>query len=364
MNRAVATAALAGVFGCALSSAQAGVLVPIPPVLGSTATYAGDINNNNVIAGSYTTADGISHGYFGTLDGNYTTFDVPDGTGGASALDDGGNIIGGTGPSQTCPYGGCEWRRNLDGSITPFSMKRGSIDGIPGDVSGKAFVGDYRYLDQNDFFHVVPYIGKAAKYVADVSLPFNTIHASPRGFHGSAFFEGWFRDRNDGNKDRGFVMKDGVASAYDYPDDQTFHTQFHRMNGKGLIAGEWLDGEETFSKAFLFNWKTEQFLPIDLSGTYVYASSVNDAGLALVGADNVSYLYCPKKKECPIQAPRAIQVPDKWIPAKEIEARICQNACLAPHHVRDSARTSAAAQSYPIARDPELQRELRLPFRP
>jgi len=354
-------AVAAAVLLCVPTS-NAGVLVPIPSVPGSTATFVSDINNHNVITGSYTTADGVSHGFFGTLDGTYTTFDVPDGTSGASALDDNGNIIGGAGVSQTCPYYGCGWRRNLHGTIKPLSMNRGPIDGSRGDVSGKAFVGDYRFLDGDGLFNVVPYLGNGTKYLADISLPFNTIHASPRGFDGRGFVEGWFRDRNDGGRDRGFVLKDGIAKAYDYPDDQAFIVQFDRMNSKGWIAGAWFDAEQTFSKAFLFNWKKERFRPISLNGTYVYALSINDAGFAVVDADNVSYLYCPNKTSCPIHGPRTMDAPDEWIPATKVETRFCRNGCLEPHRLARHLKLNGEAIA--AARDPEPQRELRLPFRP
>lgn len=75
-TRFVTAAATAGVFAL-LSTTHAGVLVPLPKVPGSDNTYAIAINNNNVIAGRYVTADGLNHGFFGTLDGNYTTFDAP-----------------------------------------------------------------------------------------------------------------------------------------------------------------------------------------------------------------------------------------------------------------------------------------------
>jgi hypothetical protein len=362
-SRFLAGPVAAAAFVLCASICKAGVLVPIPLVPGSTATYTGDINNNNVIAGSYTTADGVSHGYFGTLNGNYTTFDVPDGTGGPGPLDDEGNLIGETNPSQTCIYGGCGWRRDLDRSIKLFSKSHAPIDGVIGDVSGKSFVGDYRYIGDDGFFHVVPYVGKGTKYVADISLPFDTIHASVRGFHGSRFVEGWFRDRDDGNRDRGFVMKDGVAKAYDYPDESAFITQFERMNNKGLIAGSWYDGEQTYGKAFLFNWRNEKFLPITLSGTYVYAASVNDAGLAIIGADDTSYLYCPHKKACPIHSASAIEVPDKWIAARNVEERVCPHGCWQPHLAAAVKTVSPLATRAAIARDPELQRELHLPLR-
>jgi hypothetical protein len=345
------------------SIAESGVLAPIPSVPGSTATYAYDINNSNMIAGEYTTADGVRHGFFGTLDGNYTRFDVPDTGGGAIALDDNGDIVGVSVSSETCPYYGCGFRRISDGALKFFSMKHGPIDGGPGDVSGNAFVGDYRFLDENGYLNVVPYIGKGTKYAAEISLPFNTIHASARGFHGSHFVEGWFRDRDDGYRDRGFVVKDGVATAYDYPDDQAEIVQFERMNSKGRIAGAWYDGQQNFANAFLFDWRKQKFLPIALSGTYVYATSVNDAGLATVGADGNPYLYCPSKKTCPIQSAADVEVPEKWIPARNVESRICRNGCLEPHRVPHRVKIGDASRAV-TARDPELQRELRLPFRP
>ena len=67
-------------------SASAAVLIPVPAVPNSSATTVFGINDNNVVAGSFIGAkDGLEHSFFGTLDGNYTTFDV--GTGGSEARD-------------------------------------------------------------------------------------------------------------------------------------------------------------------------------------------------------------------------------------------------------------------------------------
>ena len=75
------SAALAGL----LNSASAAVLIPVPAVPNSTATTLFGINDDNVIAGSFIGSnDRIEHSFFGSLDGNYTTFDV--GTGGSEGV--------------------------------------------------------------------------------------------------------------------------------------------------------------------------------------------------------------------------------------------------------------------------------------
>ena len=67
----------------AVSSASAGVLVPVPSVPNSSSTTVFAINDKDVIAGSYIGAsDEIEHSFFGPL-GSYTSFDA--GTGGSEA---------------------------------------------------------------------------------------------------------------------------------------------------------------------------------------------------------------------------------------------------------------------------------------
>src|SRR6478672_5939236 len=64
--------------GLVLSSiaAQGGILIQVPAFPGSTGTYVRAINDKNVITGYYTMADGVPHGFVGTLDGHYTSFDA------------------------------------------------------------------------------------------------------------------------------------------------------------------------------------------------------------------------------------------------------------------------------------------------
>src|ERR1700754_1777933 len=66
--------------GGAEASATKAQLIPIVPYPGATSTTVfGIADDNNTITGSYVSADdGATHGFYGTLDGNYTSFDFPD----------------------------------------------------------------------------------------------------------------------------------------------------------------------------------------------------------------------------------------------------------------------------------------------
>src|SRR2546421_9214077 len=56
---------------------EAGTLIPVAPVSGSTSMFVAGINDSDVITGGYVTSDGKEHGYFGPLSGkSYQTFDV------------------------------------------------------------------------------------------------------------------------------------------------------------------------------------------------------------------------------------------------------------------------------------------------
>src|SRR5690349_20334281 len=86
---------LASAAVAAVSSASAAVLVPVPAAPNSTVTTVFAINDENQIAGSYVGAnDGIEHGLFGTLDGNYTSFDAGSGGTEARGLANNGDIVG------------------------------------------------------------------------------------------------------------------------------------------------------------------------------------------------------------------------------------------------------------------------------
>jgi hypothetical protein len=368
MCRFVLTGALAAAaFLCFLSSSEAGILVPIPNVPGSVSTNISTINNKNLVAGDYQTSDGGIHGFFGTLDGNYTTFDALSGQTSVQGLNDRGYITGLSRVTTTdCPYNGCEFLRKPDGTVQEIKNDKTPLDGLPGQIIDQQnFIGYYSYFDGSTFFYF-GYYGKGAKYVSDLTLPFQTIRTHARGLARDGTVTGHFLDRDDGDMERGFILKDGIATAYDYPDENASNTEFESINKRGLVPGAWLDGLETFSRAFLFNSRKGKFLAIDVPGsTYAFADGINDAGVVAVSGDTSSYIYCPSKKTCPLRA-GAMEVPDRWIAARSTsEARLCEHECLGPSHLPAARKpVDVAALRAAIARDPDLQRELRLQFRP
>lgn len=350
-----------------VTTVQAGVLVPIPSVPDSTATFVRTINNKNIVAGRYTTSDGMSHAFFGTLDGNYTTFDALDGQTFAEGLNNAGYITGDSNaPNEDCQVFGCQFLRTPDGTIKEITRHKAPLDGIPVQIiSHQKFVGQYTYIDQDENVFFYGYYGQNAKYVADLTLPFNTMRTRPRGYAEDGTVSGWFSD-SDQHKGRGFVISNGTVTAYDYPDQNAVFTEFEGLNRYGLIPGAWLDANQTFSRAFVFDVARNRFKPIDVAGaTYAAAGGINDAGVMTVIDDTSSYIYCPNKKTCPLHSLNAKEIPQRWISAAKFSPTLpCKNGCMVPHRKPARAVRDPAALREAIAHDPELQRELRLPFRP
>jgi hypothetical protein len=305
---------------CALA-ADAGVLVPLPKVPGSVITYAEAINNHNQISGFYTTQDGEHHGFVGTMDGNYTTFDALNGQTIVRGLNDDGYITGFSQvQTEDCPYDGCEFLRRPDGTIVTIDKDHKPLDGYSGQiVDRQKSVGEYIYPGDDGFYYDSGYRSKQAKYRSDFVLPLHNNYTAPRGLSSDGTVTGWFEDPKFSYYDHGFVARNGAATAFDYPDPNTFITQFEHTNRKEMVAGAWYNLGQTVSGAFIFDSRHARFKPIDVPGaTLPFASSVNDAGIVTVGdGDGSPYIYCPHKKTCPLQA-GAIEVPEHWIAAPPV----------------------------------------------
>jgi hypothetical protein len=229
-------AAMAAILtACAISSADAGRLIPVPAVAGSTAMGVTAVNNSNIITGVYETPDYVSHGFFGTLDGNYTTFDAGTFTVPLGINDQG--LITGWNLAQDCsftyPPVGCEFVRKLDSSIDIVTKDRSQIGGYAYGITTHArFVGEYWVARQTQGYDVFGYYGKGHKYVADVTLPFNTNHTSPRGINEAGTIIGHYIDL-DAQRLRGFIVRGGVATAVDYPDPNADKHAIRRRERRG-----------------------------------------------------------------------------------------------------------------------------------
>ena len=341
---------------CLFSSATAGTLIPIPPFPGSTTTVIRGINDSDVITGTYTSQDGQTHGFVGTLDGNYTSFDHPNGGTIPDAISNDGYITGGSDYSDACPIQGCEFLRTPGGSINTITRKGAALDGVVQGIIGHTkFVGQYDVYDENNHVLIYGYYGKGTKYRKALTLPFNTTRTSPRGYNKAGTVTGYFLDLDHGSMRPGFVLKNGVATSVSYPDQNAFFTLLEDVNDNGMIVGAWENQDGSSEQAFLYDFANNAFSPISIPGaTIAYANAINNAGVVAVSADfTTSYIYCVNKRGCPA-SPNAIEIPDRWIPARTHLA-ICRNGCTGPLHIpSNNGKIGAAAIREAIGRDPEF----------
>ncbi|MBV9571194.1 MAG: hypothetical protein JO056_08130 [Alphaproteobacteria bacterium] len=348
------------------------MLVPIPPVPGSTSMGAAGINDLNQIAGTFGTSDNLYHGFVGDLNGNYVTFDASAGGTSVHALNNNGYVTGGAFDNPD-DFVGKAFVRKPNGAIKLITKDGSAFDGYGDGITNKAvFVGSiYQFADSriSDLLYELGYYGKGHAYQADLVLPFNTYQTRPRGINRYGEVIGYYTDVdhavNGSYPTSGFVLKNGVATRVVYPDPNAFYVFLNGLNDKGKIVGAWLHVDQTPQHAFVYDFERNRFKLIDVPGeTRVTASGINNSGVVTVSAGGKAYIYCPKKKTCPIQSPSAIEVPERWISAAGYPRTVpCKNGCKGPFHPSRTQLDPAAVREA-ITRDPEIQRELRLPFRP
>ena len=178
---------------------------------------------------------------------------------------------------------------------------------------------------------------------------------------------GYYRDLDSSDHNYpGFILENGTVTTVRYPDSAAYQTFFEDIN-RNLIVGYWTNSDATVSEAFLYDEGTGTFSAIVPGDTNTSASAINRGGVVTVEVDNAPYIYCTRKKTCPLSPSKGISIPEKWIrvPPANIRTVLCQNGCLGSYH--EAARekpANAAAVRAAIVGDPDLQRELRLPWRP
>jgi hypothetical protein len=297
LKQLAAAAVLAGLAAFALPS-EAGTLIPVVPFPGSTSTSVLGINDNNIIVGTYMDSDGVEHGYFGTLDGNYTSFDYTantvDGTE-PRAINGDGWITGYAPASNEGFLFGYEFARKPDGTIVTIKKDSVPLDGIAqGITKGQESVGDY--WDTVNFIRY-GYYAKKGKYQEDLTLPFDTTRTAPRAINSAGTVVGFF---STSGTMHGFLLKGGVATQIDYPDQAAVSTGLEGINDKGMVTGGWTDADNN-SFAFLYDTTNSTFTPLTIDGaTFTQVWGINKAGLIAVDSDAGVFIYCPKKpSKCP-----------------------------------------------------------------
>jgi hypothetical protein len=290
----LATASVLGLAFTLSSGAQAATIVQIPPVPGASNYTVFGITNDNTIAGAYHDTAGVEHGFVGTLDGTYTTFDFT-GTG-----------ITGTEPRYIAEDGsipgfaagsgfqfGEEFFRKPDGSFVVPTIGGNPLDGvIQGTNAHDKTVGDYVGSDG------ATRIGeklKVGNYLEDFRLHVkHWARNSPRGItNDHRTYAGLFDDKNLG--EHGFIQTDRQVQVIDYPSDSAFGTVLEDINESGQASGQWTDSGGS-PHAFVYDSNASTFtdITVDDGSTFQQAWAINEAGLVPFSTSTgVSYLYCP-----------------------------------------------------------------------
>jgi hypothetical protein len=291
--------AVAGLAAIASTPLQAkATLIPVVPVPGSVETDIHGINDDNIIVGTYFTPDDVAHGFFGTLDGQYTTFDYGNGSTATNAfeINDQGYVTGWA-KAPGFQYG-YAFIRNPDGSFVTIKRNGTPVDGFMNGVLTKKgeFVGSY-WDAANSVLK--GYYGKKGKYVRDLTLPFDTIWTAPRGSDDSETVIVGDYQLNE-NQQSGWLLKGGVVSTINYPDPNAATTLLWDINGKGLATGFWRDASRNFHP-FMLDTRTSTFTQVDVHGAvFQQMLGINSAGFIAVDTDVGSFVYCPKaRKKCP-----------------------------------------------------------------
>lgn len=353
----VAAAVLAGAF-TTLSAAEAGTLIPIPPVPGSTSMFVTGINDSNVITGFYQAGDGVNHGFVGTLGGQYTTFDWGSLNDTEPRAINNDGYITGLAFDNSISFFGPEYIRSPDGAVAAIlSGRRGTelVGTAQGIDAHRNFVGDYWDENFNDY----GYFGKGHLYKAALTLPFNTHRTRPRGLNKDGTVVGYY---NDNLGIHGFVLKEGVATSFNYPDQTAYETLAEGINSKEIIVGAWTDADFTFEHPFIYDLAGQSFEEIAVEGaTFAIADGINKWGVVTITANGIGYIYCIKEKTCPAVGGNRTELDDKWVPASAANAHalVCRYRCLKPpdgQAVRPPA--DAALMRDMIQHDAALRAEL------
>jgi hypothetical protein len=281
----------------AASPLRAATIVPIPAIPGSIETDAFAINNKNVVAGTYLTPDGVEHGFFETLDGNYTTFDYPDAGPGVEArgINDAGYITGFANGSQGLSCQLVPFERSPDGSIVTITNDGVPLNGQVQQIDKQGFFAG-NYCDGNNL--KTGYYGKNGVYVAGIG-GFTDNAIAPRGITQNAS-AGWFIPFNSTTNAVGFVLQTGILTVVFYPDPSEANTYITAINKKNFVTGSWDDGDPNTSNAFALDLPKAKFIPVTIPGAnFTQAYGVNDNGIFVVATDIGSFVYCLKQKKCP-----------------------------------------------------------------
>ncbi|HWA89360.1 MAG TPA: hypothetical protein VG889_04955 [Rhizomicrobium sp.] len=316
-NFLIGASALVAAALLANTAAQAAATyVPIAFPNGAVTVLPFSINDNNIVAGGYTDADGTLHGFYGPPDGsNYTTFDLDDGTtpearfifndGTITGLSLGGFTFGEE--FYRSPTGKVKILKDPDGNVMDGVVQGGNDNGL--------FVGDHLDTDGDR----LGYEGKKGKYKKAFVLPGleGLTSTNPRQVNNAGTVAGGYIDSD--NNQHGFVLKGKKLITFDAPGASGVTTA-EGINDKGQVSGLYADISGN-RHAFLYEVSSGTFTTIDPQNgsTAQEAWGINNSGLIVGDTDSGTFpfIYCPlKKKHCPKGASTAMAHPVNAHPPK------------------------------------------------
>jgi len=317
-NFLIGASALVGAALLANTAAQAkATYIPIAFPAGAVTVLPFGINDHNIVAGGYTDADGVLHGFFGPPDGsNYTTIELDDGTTPeARAILNDGSITGLSLGSFTF---GEEFYRSPTGKIKILKDPDGNVmDGVVQGGNDKGvYVGDHLAADG---FTRLGFEGKKGKYKSDFVLPHldGVTATNPRQINNTNVVAGGYTDSN--GIQHGFVLKGKKLTSFDAP-DAVGVTTAEGINDAGQVAGLYTDSSGN-RHAFMYEVSSGAFTAIDPANgsTAQEAWGINNKGLIVGDTDSGTFpfIYCPlKKNQCPKGASTAAARPINAKPPK------------------------------------------------
>lgn len=269
----------------------AATMMPVVPFPGAKDTLAAALNDKNVLAGTYIDKNGVKHGFVGTLDGTYTSFDFgKSGNTVAIGIDKAGDITGANYGSDMQFCNATPYYRTAKGKATPVKKGTKTMSGL---AWGMDAAGDFVGYTCDQTQIVVGYQGKSGKYKNDVKISGTQFAVAPSGINASGMIDGWSVDI--GGVAKGFILKGGTTSFVTYP--HATQTQLTGLNDAGLATGVWTDASSV-QHAFMYDTKTSKFTSLEPKGaTTSVAGGVNNKGLIAIYSNKGSFIYCPKA--CP-----------------------------------------------------------------
>jgi hypothetical protein len=289
------------VFGAAVlaaTGAEAGTYISAPLVKNSQGIALSSINNNNVIVGYYADANSNLHGFYGTLNGKYKTFDVT-GTNVVGTIprniNDSDTIVGYAQLGGFSCDGGLEFYRTSDGKTVTIRKKRDDLMGI---TQGLTNAG----LSAGDYWNAkcttrTGFEAKKGVYSADIATGLKSKVVVPRGVNKSGEVTGYFVG-SDGAQ-HGFVLKGKNAKQVDYPSSDAVATILEDINDNGTAVGQWQDANGN-QHGFTLDVKTNTYKSVMPKGSSIsQVIGLNNAGFLAVNTDVGNYIYCPlSKSQC------------------------------------------------------------------